>query len=162
MKSGFPSFPSPVSSRRGFTLVEILVVVAIVGIVLAVAAVNLVPSDAQLARRDAAHLAIDIEQARDAAWFGGFPVAVSLDDGRVRRWRLAGPSWESDPAKERQLAGDMRVVSMLVDGQPLAPEDRLVFMPDGLGIPFRVAVDARGFRWNIEGDAAGAVRLVQR
>ena len=148
------------TGNKGFTLVEILVVVAIVGIVLVVAAVNLVPSDAQLARRDAASLAIDIEQARDAAWFGGLPVAVSLDEGRVRRWRLAGPSWENDAAKERRLEGEMRILSVHVDGQALAAEERLVFMPDGLGTPFRVALDARGYRWAIEGDAAGSVKLV--
>ena len=37
---------------QGFTLIEVLVVVAITGIVLALAAVNLFPSDAQVARRE--------------------------------------------------------------------------------------------------------------
>ena len=39
------------TGTRGFTLVEILVVVAITGILLAVAAVNLFPSDKEVARR---------------------------------------------------------------------------------------------------------------
>jgi hypothetical protein len=34
-------------------------------------------------------------------------------------------------------------------------------MPDGMGIPFRVALDVRGLAWAIEGDAAGAITLVQ-
>jgi hypothetical protein len=34
-------------------------------------------------------------------------------------------------------------------------------MPDGLGVPFRVAVEMRGLPWAVEGDAAGAIRLVK-
>jgi hypothetical protein len=49
-----------------------------------------------------------------------------------------------------------------VDGVALAANDRVVFMPDGLGIPFSVALDARGFSWAVEGDAAGAVTAVER
>ncbi|HYC37628.1 MAG TPA: GspH/FimT family pseudopilin [Usitatibacter sp.] len=146
----------------GFTLIEILVVVAIVGIVLVVATVNLMPDQAQLARRDAAQLALDIEQAREAAWFGGLPTAVSLADGRLRRWRFAGTTWESEASKDRPLEGDTRVMSLHVDGEALSPAERLVFMPDGLGTPFRVALELRGHRWAIEGDAAGAVKAVER
>ena len=145
-----------------FTLIEILVVVAIVGIVLAVAAVNLIPSDAQAARRDAAHLALDLEQARDTAWFGGMPTAVSFADGRVHKWRLMGSSWQGEARSERALESEVRVVTMHVDGQPLEAGERLVFMPDGLGTPFRVALEVRGRPWAIEGDASGSVRLVER
>jgi general secretion pathway protein H len=145
-----------------FTLIEVLVVVTIVGIVLAVAAVNLIPSDAQAARRDASSLALDLEQARDTAWFGGMPTAVSFKDGRVHKWRLTGSSWQGETRSERAFESEVRVLAMHVDGQPLEAGERLVFMPDGLGTPFRVALEVRGRPWAIEGDAAGAVKLVER
>ena len=145
--------------NRGFTLVEILAVVAIVGIILAVAAVNLFPDAAQVSRREAANLALDIEYARDAAWFGGLPTSLTLGEGYVRKWRLAGSSWRHEAAKDRRLEGDLRIRSMHVDGQELPPGERLVFMPDGLGVPFRIALDVRGHAWAIEGDASGSVRL---
>ena len=44
--------------------------------------------------------------------------------------------------------------------QPLQPGERLMFMPDGLGIPFRMALEVRGLPWAVEGDAAGAITLV--
>jgi hypothetical protein len=47
-----------------------------------------------------------------------------------------------------------------VDGQALAADERLVFLPDGLGTPFRVALEVRGFAWAIEGDASGSVKMV--
>ena len=145
----------------GFTLIEVLLVVAIVGIILAVAVVNLVPSGAQQARRDASALALAIEHSRDAAWFGGLPTAISVADGQVRKWRLAGTEWQA-AAFEQKIEGDLAIVAMHVDGQPLGPGERMVFMPDGLGSTFRVAIDARGHPWAIEGDASGAVSLVER
>ena len=51
---------------------------------------------------------------------------------------------------------------LYLDGTPLRLDDRLVFMPDGFGIPFRVALAVRGFDWGVEGDVAGAVTLVER
>jgi hypothetical protein len=135
-------------------------VVAIVGIVLAVAAVNLLPSDAQVARRESGMVALAIEHARDAAWFGGRPTAVTFDDGRLREWRLAGDQWNA--SRESALAAGLQVTGLYVDGQELKPGERLVFLPDGLGIPFRVALEVRGLAWAVDGDAAGAVTLVAR
>ena len=146
------------TGTEGFTLIEILAVVAITGILLMVASLNLFPSDEQLSRRDAAAAALAVERARDTAWFGGVPTAISFEDGRVKPWRLAGSRWE--PARDEALPG-LRVLRMQVDGQPLEPGSRLVFLADGLGTPFALRVETRGREWSIEGDAAGAVRLVE-
>jgi type II secretory pathway pseudopilin PulG len=137
------------------------VVVAITGIILAVAAVNLFPSEAQLARRESGMVALAIEQARDAAWLGGRPTSVTFEEGRLRIWRLSGNSWQPDASRDRALEGGTRVVGLYVDGQELKPDERLLFLPDGLGVPFRVALEVRGLRWAVDGDAAGAVTLVQ-
>ena len=150
------------TGNRGFTLLEILVVVAITGIVIALAAVNLLPSDNEIARRESGNVALAIEGARDAAWFGGRPTAITFTDGRVREWRYAANQWQPDASRDASLGPDLRVTSMYVDGTPIQLEDRLVFMPDGFGIPFRVALAVRGFNWGVEGDVAGAVTLVER
>jgi general secretion pathway protein H len=146
---------------RAFTLIEVLVVVAITGIIIALAAPNLFPSDAEIARRESGTLALAIEGTRDAAWFGGRPMSVTIEDGAVRAWRYSGSEWRADTGRDRLLDPSVRVTAIYVDGQPLKRGDRLVFMPDGLGIPFRVALDVRGLAWAIEGDAAGAITLVQ-
>ena len=149
------------TGTRGFTLVEILVVVAIAGIVLAVAAVNLLPSDEEIARREASLLALDLEAARDDAWFGGRPTAVSLSEGRMRVLRLASDrSWSPVPGRERRLPDAVQVASLAIDGREVDPREVLVFLPDGLGIPFRVGLTVRGLPKAVEGDAAGAVRAV--
>lgn len=149
------------TGSKGFTLIEVLVVVAITGIILAVASVNLFPSDAQLARRESGMVALAVERARDAAWLGGRPTSVTFGEGRVRTWRLSGDSWRPIGDADRALGSGVQVTGLYVDGQPLKAEDRLVFLPDGLGVPFRVGLEVRGLRWAIEGDAAGAVALVE-
>lgn len=148
------------TGARGFTLIEVLVVVAIVGIVAAVAAVNLFPSREQLARRDAGEVALALERARDAAWFGGLPTAVSFEEGVVRAWRYGGDAWRADEAHALRLPAEVRVASLALDGRPTAPGERLVFLSDGLGVPYRVSLDVRGAAWAIDSDAAGSVRLV--
>lgn len=147
---------------RGFTLIEVLVVVAIAGIVVALASVNLFPGPAQAARRDVGGVALAIEHARDAAWFGGRPTAITFTEGRLREWRYGGRTWELDGTRDHPLADDLRVTALHVDGTALRPDERLVFMPDGLGIPFRVAIESRGLPWAVEGDTAGAVTVVER
>ena len=136
-------------------------VVAIMGIVVALAAVNLFPGDIEVGRRESGRLALALEHARDAAWFGGRPTAVTFDAGRMLAWRLATDRWSEDAARDEALGSDSRVTSVYVDGQPLKDGERLVFLPDGLGIPFRVALEVRGLPWAIEGDAAGAVAVVE-
>jgi general secretion pathway protein H len=153
--------PTSATGNRGFTLLEVLVVVAITGIVIALAAVNLLPSDNEIARRESGNVALAIEGARDAAWFGGRPMSVTFDETGVHAWRYAGGQWRADPSRDRTVAAALHITAIHVDGQPLSPSDRLVFMPDGLGTPFRVAIEVRGLPWAIEGDAAGAIRLVQ-
>lgn len=153
--------PARAAASPGFTLIEILVVVAIAGIVLAVAAVNLFPSEEETARRETSLLALDIEAARDDAWFGGRPTAVSLADGRLRVLRLAADrSWSPVPGREHGLPATLQVASLAIDGQPVDTRELLVFLPDGLGVPFRVGLTVRGLPRAIEGDAAGAVRAI--
>lgn len=148
--------------QSAFTLVELLVVIAIIGLVVALAAVNLVPSDREVGRREAARLALAIESARDAAWFGGRPVALAFGDGRMQRLARERNAWRPDPAKDTALGEGVRIATVSVNGRALGAGDGLVFLPDGLDEPFRVALEVRGLAWAIDGDAAGAIRVVER
>lgn len=146
----------------GFTLIEVLVVVAIAGIVVALAVVNLLPGDIEVGRREAGRMALTLERARDAAWFGGRPTGISFDDAGVHAWRYAGDRWAPDAEHDARFPERVQVNGLYVDGQALPNGARLVFLPDGLGVPFRVALDVRGLPWAVEGDAAGSVTVVER
>ena len=153
--------PTSATGTRGFTLIEVLVVVAITGIIIAVAAVNLFPSDAEVARRESGTVALAVEGARDAAWLGGRPTSVTIDANAVRAWRYSGGEWRADGNRDRALGSNVRVTAIYVDGQELSNNERLVFMPDGLGVPFRIAIEVRGRAWAVQGDAAGAITMVE-
>jgi len=156
-----PSPGRPHSGDRavGFTLIELLVVVAITGIVLAVAAVNLWPSDAEVARREVGYVALELEKTRDDAWFGGRPTALTFDQGRLRHWRLGvDRTWAAMPARDRVL-GEVAVIGLFVEGVPLSPSDRLVFLADGFAQPFRLELEVRSISRSIDGDAAGSMKL---
>lgn len=137
-------------------------VLAIVGVVVALAAVNLFPGDLEVGRRASGRIALALERARDAAWFGGRPTAVTFDDRGMREWKLAGDKWARDAARDETFTDGERVASLYVDGELLKPGERLVFLPDGLGVPFRVALEVRGLPWAVEGDAAGSVTVAER
>jgi type II secretory pathway pseudopilin PulG len=138
------------------------VVVAIVGIVLAVAAPNLFPSDTEIARREAATVALALERARDEAWFGGRATGVTFEAGRVREWHLAGDRWQADDTHATSLSPALNIERVNVDGQDLKPGERLLFLADGLGSPFSVSMSLRGIGWSVDGDAAGAVTMNPR
>jgi len=138
------------------------VVVAIVGIVLAVVAPNLFPTDAEMARREAANVALALERARDEAWFGGRATGVSFERGQLREWHYTGDRWVPDDSHATSLSSELDVERVSVEGQELKPGERLLFIADGLGSPFAVTLRLRGIGWDVEGDAAGAITLEPR
>jgi len=150
------------TGTEGFTLIEVLVVVAITGIIVALASVNLFPGERELARREAGRLALAIEHARDSAWFGGRPTAISFADGRARLWRYGNSAWQPDAARDAHLDPSVRIAAVTSGGQAISAGERLIFLPDGLDEPFRVALDIRGLGWAVDGDAAGSIRVVER
>jgi general secretion pathway protein H len=158
-----PSASIGASKHRAFTLVELLVVVAIIGLTLALVTVNLFPDDQTQAKREAQRVAALLEQARDDAWFGGRPTLATFAEGslsiaRVNRRR------ELEAIADRTVAFSPEVHVLLVSlaNAPAQADAALPFVPDGLGVPFRVRVDAGTARRYIEGDAAGAIRVVER
>lgn len=93
----------------GFTLVEIMVVVVIVGIALSIAVSNLFVGDEQRVRIEAERMLVLVEKTRDQAVLSGYPIAMRLTGDGIefleRDPNTVEPTWRTAAAESlRQLA----------------------------------------------------------
>ena len=121
-----------VRAERGFTLIEMIVVVAILGLVLAmVAAHGPLGVQTLTARAAANELASGFRQARVRAITGNRPVAVSID--------LAGHQWRIGEDKPTQLPRNLEIAVLTVAGQSAGGTAAAIrFLPDGSSTGGRV------------------------
>lgn len=149
---------------KGFTLVEILVVMVIVGITLALIGLNLMPDDERVLRNEAQRLALLLEQARDEAVAGSEAIAWSAEDGHYSFWRRDEEGkwvpWTQDALwRERQFSSGVMMHALRINHNVVPPRERLTFSPAGLGVPFEIDLSLNAARIEIVGDAMGKVTL---
>lgn len=89
---------STLAKRDGFTLLELLVVLVIVGIMLGVAALNAMPGERQILQNEAQRIASLLQLARDEAIVRNRPIAFEADGNRYRFLIRQNDKWE--PLKE--------------------------------------------------------------
>ncbi|MDN4037962.1 type II secretion system minor pseudopilin GspH [Massilia sp. YIM B02443] len=116
--------PQRAGARAGFTLVELLVVMVIIGITLGLATLNAIPSPRQDLQQEAQRLALLLQLARDEAIVRNRLVAFEANGERYRFMVRGDTGWEpvtrDDLLRERQFKN-----------APL----RLVLEPAGTGGP---------------------------
>jgi general secretion pathway protein H len=111
--------------RAGFTLLELLVVLAVIALVMAIAAPRLVTPSSLAAKENAArHLAAALRDTRAIAVARNAEIDLTVDVAE-RRYRIAGGAWQS-------LDGSLRLAlytaqSQLVD----ETQGAIRFFPDG-------------------------------
>lgn len=119
----------------GFTLVEILVVLAILGAALALALARGPARSAGLeARAAASQVAQALRLGRSRAIAGGRPVAVILD--------LPAHALTLDGAKRLALPASVALAAVMADGSVPARLAAFVFAPDGSATGGRVWLGA--------------------
>ena len=142
-------------TRRGFTLVEVLSVLAIIGIIVALAQVRFAPSAAQVLDTEARRLALLLEAARDEAMMQGCTVAWKSSGGsHGMACRRAGAAYSVHP-----WAHGVALERVSVAGVPVSRESPLLFTPSGINAPFELILAMDGNRAHLKSDALGRVSV---
>ncbi|QDQ27972.1 type II secretion system protein GspH [Chitinimonas arctica] len=156
-----PPSPRPL----GFTLIEILVVLVIIGIIVTLAAVRFGGNDVDTLQREAERLSLLLESARDEAIVSGAPLAFQPGQRSYAFWiQKAPPLWEpinnDEVLRPRQLPDAVTMDGVQVNLQPLAPNGRLVFQPSGVNAPFALTLRTGDVTRRLVADGLGRLSIV--
>jgi general secretion pathway protein H len=150
-----PCLSVPPRSVRGFTLIEILVVVVLIAITLSMAFAKFAPDERDVVRGEAVRLAASLQQAQDEAVVTGVSFAWRSEaEGYEFLRRGADRNWVPLDATEvlspRQLPSLVRVVDVEIEGQKVAAGTLVVLSPTGRASPVRVVLAANNERIAVE------------
>ncbi len=145
---------------RGFTLLELLIVLVIIGVVLSLVSVRLEPSASQKLEQEGQRLALLLESARDESVARSETLAWSHDRNGYRFWRHDG-QWHSlddiEQLRPRRLPDELQVAEVTVNLQRQDENGKLLFQPSGVNELFRIVLTGAGSQVELSSDVLGRV-----
>ena len=144
---------------RGFTLVEIMVVMVIIGITLGMVSFNAMPSQRQNLQAEAQRIALLLQLARDEAIVRNRLVAFEADTEHYRFLVRNDTGWAAVPEDDllRERAFKSAPVVLTEDPPPTGPTNplRITFGREPVDKPFALTLTAGGSDVVIRADGIG-------
>lgn len=156
----------PVVARRGlgFTLLETLVVLAVVAIGAAFLVPTLSRSDAGVAQQEGRRLAALLQLAADEARTSGRRLAWSAEADGYAFWHRADDAqWvrfpDSSVYRARRLPAGTALLRVRVGAAEVRPGERVLLQPFGFGDALEVTVSGGPARITVRGTPVGRVSV---
>ena len=148
--------------NRGFTLIEVAVVMLVIVIVLGIVSVNLEPDRDSIVRDEANRLALLLQTAQQESILQGKVIAVVVE--RQGYYFLVmddksefKPLSQDDVLYPRPLPSDIAITSVEIEGASDAEKPRLVLLPTGELSVFTVTLSRGATRWLVKGELTGEI-----
>ena len=148
----------------GFTLIEILVVIVILGIATVLATANLFQTDEEKLQQESEKILAVLQIARDEAAFGGRVIAVTIAGSEIQfmerdfadasRWSPSANVALKPRAFAETFQAELRV-GVASDSK----DTHITFLPIGVAAPFELVLRGPVGTRKISGDAIGNLRL---
>jgi general secretion pathway protein H len=144
------------AGQRGFTLLELLVVLVIAGIMLGFVSFNAMPSEQQVLQNEAQRIALLMQLARDEAIVRNRPIAFEADAERYRFLLRDDNTWQpmtqDELLREREFKRSPMTLSI---DPPSPPPLRVVFGREPVDKPFILTMILGEARASIRADGIG-------
>lgn len=147
-------------ASRGFTLLELLVVLVIVGIMLGVVSFNAMPDARQALQAEAQRISLLLQLARDEAIVRNRPIAFEAESDRFRFLVRDGNTWQTlgqdDMLREREFK--RAPISLSISPPAAAAQNdplRLVFGREPVDKPFILTLSSNDASVSIRADGIG-------
>ncbi|MDP2144731.1 MAG: prepilin-type N-terminal cleavage/methylation domain-containing protein [Gallionella sp.] len=152
------------SKQTGFTLIEMLVALLIMGLLIGLVSVIAQPDDKALLRVEAERLAQLLELAATESRITGKPIAWTSDGSDYRFWRFAeNPGWSEiandDFLRARSLPQGMKISNMRTENLRSPAPMRVEFDSYSGAPSFSVEISIGASRYTVENSPIGAVRV---
>lgn len=151
---------------RGFTLLEMLVVLVVASIMLSVATLNLMPSAQTMLREESRRLAFLMENGAMASQAGGQPLAWSGTGNSYRFWlRSKDGEWlrieRDNLLHPRNLPDAIRIGEISFDGRRIEPGSLVILSPELSAKNFKVRLNSGNFYADVVGNGLGKVTVAE-
>ena len=149
---------------RGFTLIEMLVVLLIMGLFVGLVSTIVQPDERALLRVEAERLAQLLDLAATQSRLTGKSIAWTADGPGYRFWRFGEDSYwseirDDDVLRARTLPAGMVITGMRVENMRSLGHMRVELNPYAPMLAFSVEMSLGAARDTVEGSPIGAVRV---
>jgi general secretion pathway protein H len=148
----------------GFTLLEVLVVVVVIGIASSIVIANLGGDERRSAEREAHRLAGALEHAAALAQWKSEMLGVSADGAAYRFWRRGedgrwGSIDDDDVLAPHALPSAFTIRLASYAGAPVAEDAILPFRPSGRNEPYALELGSPAWSQIVAGDPLNRVQV---